>query len=358
MDKINLAWRYLKWYQDAITPFLDDYFQAKLSQAKRFGQVPYVALEHFYQLIQRGKKVRGAFMVLGYQLGGGLNEGLIIKTSLFIELLHTALLIHDDIMDQDQTRRGLAAGHVYLTQYAKERRHPNPSLFGLSNAITIADTAFYLSWQRLMESEFNDSLKVKTGRLYADYIIRLAYGQMLDVANLYQWHSDREEILKIFKYKTAEYTGSLPLILGYTLAGGVDDGIKQALRDYGLAFGWIFQIKDDILGIFGDPQKTGKGVGSDLVQAKNTILVWYVENRAKPRFRTKLAKLMGLKKLSLTQLDQAREIFTQSGAYDYAKQLADEYLDKGLKTIDKITQHKDQADLLKAFLYLAFKRDK
>ena len=179
---------------------------------------------------------------------------------------------------------------------------------------------------------------------------------MLDVSNVYGGDNDKEEILKIFKFKTAEYTGVLPLVLGFVLSGNKDEKIKQLLIKYGLAFGWIFQIQDDMLGVFGDQQKLGKPIGSDLAQAKNTLLVWYVENKADVKYKKELDQFMGLSKYSQKDIKTVQEIFKQSGAYDYAVDLMDKYLHQGLSLIPQITPNKQWQQTLESFLWLAWKR--
>ncbi len=353
MDKTKAAWEYLKKYQLAIKPILEVEIEKELKQAQKIGKVPKLALKHLGRLMHKGKKIRGAFSVLGYEIGGGSWNKSILKASLAMEILHTSLLIHDDIMDQDETRRGLDSMHVFLTHYAKQT---DPLWFGVSNAITIGDMGFYWAWQKLLESGFKPATLIKAAQIYTDYVIRVAYGQMLDVSNVYGGDNDKEEILKIFKFKTAEYTGVLPLVLGFVLSGNKDEKIKQLLIKYGLAFGWIFQIQDDMLGVFGDQQKLGKPIGSDLAQAKNTLLVWYVENKADVKYKKELGQFMGLSKYSQKDIKTVQEIFKQSGAYDYAVDLMDKYLHQGLSLIPQITPNKQWQQTLESFLWLAWKR--
>ncbi len=354
----SLAWQYLKDYQKKSQPYLAKYFGQEIKKASAIGRLPKESLDYFFQLCQKGKKIRGSLVELGYQISGGQEMEKIIDTSLFIELFHSAILIHDDIMDQDATRRGMASGHFYFADYGRKNNYPRPKHFGLANAITLADTGFYLSWQKLLNSGFQPELKLRAGRVLADFIIRLTYGQMLDIANNFSFHHPAEEILKIFNYKTAEYTGSLPLLIGSILAGRNKPKLEKKLVKYGLAFGWIFQIQDDILGIFGQAEKIGKPLGSDLIQAKNTILVWYVGQQEEKKYRLELEKLMAKKKTTSAEVAKAKQIFSQSGAYDYSRKLAKKYLDQGLKIIPAITSETKYQNLLKSFLYLAYNRQK
>ncbi len=366
IKKSQLAWEYLENYRRQALPLLELFFHKQKEEAKKVGELPAESLDYFHNLCRRGKFIRGAFITLGYHLGGGTKKGEILLPSLAIELFHTAILIHDDIMDEDNLRRGIKTAHTYFTDYARRTKIPQPEHFGLSQAITLADTGFYLSWQLLLESSFSSSLKLKAGQELAKYISRLTYGQMLDITNETSLttplsgpaaaEETLKRILKIFRYKTAEYTGSLPLILGYILAGGEEK--IEALYNYGLAFGWIFQIVDDLLGIFGQQEKLGKSLGSDLVQAKKTILVYYLLENDRQDLLNQLRKLLGKKKITPTDLEKAKQLFRDSAAYTKARQLSQTYLQEGLEMIPQLSSHSADQDLLESFLYLVLEREK
>ena len=366
IKKGQLAWEYLENYRRQALPLLDELFHTQKEEAKKVGKLPVESLNYFHDLCRRGKFIRGTFITLGYRLGGGTEKKKILLPSLAIELFHTAILIHDDIMDEDNLRRGIKTAHTYFADYARKTKIPRPEHFGLSQAITLADTGFYLSWQLLLESLFPPYLKLKAGQELAKYISRLTYGQMLDITNETSLTTNLPEpaaageilkkILKIFRYKTAEYTGSLPLILGYILAGGEEK--IEALYNYGLAFGWIFQIVDDLLGIFGQQEKLGKPLGSDLVQAKKTILVYYLLESGRQDLLDQLRELLGKETITPVDLEKAKQLFQDSAAYAKAQQLSQTYLQKGLEIIPQLSSHPTDQDLLKSFLYLVLEREK
>ena len=231
---ISLAQQYLKQYLQKTKPLFRAYLEKKMREAKRIGSLPAEVLKHFAAIAERGKKIRGALVVLGYQLAGGKDLVSIYDASLFIELFQAAILVHDDIMDKDVIRRGLPALH---------------KKYGVPLGICAGDVAFYLSWEKLLSSNFSSDRLIRASQLYAQYVIRLAHGQVLDVKNLSFRKTSESTILNILRFKTAEYTGVLPLLVGATL-GGMDDQKKlNSLKKFGLSLGWAFQIQDDILGL-------------------------------------------------------------------------------------------------------------
>ncbi len=363
-DKLLPAKDYLKEYRQKAIPELKKFFLQEKQRSQKIGQLPTESLDYFFKLCQRGKFIRGALIQLGYQLAGGKEKTKIVPLSLFIELFHTAILIHDDIMDEDKLRRGLPSAHSYFKDYGRKHSSPQANHFGISQAITLADTGFYLSWKILLDSSFPSSVKIKIGQLFSQYIVRLTYGQMLDLENIlpiFQQSGKKrgnklEDILKIFRYKTAEYTGSLPLLIGYLLGGGKKK--EKLLSTYGLSFGWIFQITDDLLGIFGDQKKIGKPLGSDLLQAKKTILMYYLLQKGNKKQLEEIGKLMKKKRLTLLDIKTAREIFQESGAYHQVLELNQKYLHQGLKIIPQLTSKPTYRQLLESFLYLAFERQR
>ncbi len=224
----SLAQQYLENYIQQTKSILQTYLQKKIKESMRIGEVPAEVLENFAAIVQRGKKVRGALVVLGYELAGGKDLKAIYDASLFIELFHTGVLIHDDIMDKDVMRRGLATIHTKL---------------GVSLAICAGDVAFYLSWDKLLASNFSSEKLVKASKLYAQYVIRLIHGQAIDIKNFSLDQATENNILNILKYKTAEYTGVLPLLIGATLAGLEEPKKLNLLKEYGISQGWAFKYK-------------------------------------------------------------------------------------------------------------------
>lgn len=335
---------------------IEEVIEKERQTAADIGAVPGEVMERFKDMALRGKKIRGALMLLGYRLAGGRDEDRLIRTSVFIELLHAGLLIHDDIMDRDDKRRGMVSMHKYFTDKAYEMDLTgNARHYGEAVAICGGDLAYFLSFKVLMEAGFPAERVVEAGRVYADYALRIAYGQLLDVTNTKIHLVSEKEILNVFKYKTAEYTGSLPLLLGAILAGEKDKQKLQRLHDYGVALGWAFQVQDDLLGMFGD-EEIGKPVGSDLREGKNTLLMLYLFKKGNKEQREFQKAVLGKNDISPDEVEKMKKILKESGVYDEVYQLGMGYVEEGQKLAEEITEDKGLQGILKALMSFMMER--
>jgi len=347
MDR-SLAKQYLKEYSLKTDNLFKAYLQNKIKKAGFFGKINRKLLNKLTVLAKRGKRIRGALVVLGYQIAGGKDLKSIYETSLFIELFHTGILVHDDIMDKDNHRRGLITFHK---EFGRINKH-----YGQSVAICAGDLAMYLSWEKLLSGNFSKQNLVKASRIYADYVIRLAHGQVMDVSNINIKDITEEDIMKIIKYKTAEYTSVLPLLIGATLGGLSDKKKLQGLKDYGLFLGLAFQIQDDILGIFGDKKKTGKPVGSDIKDGKITLLIFHGIKNGTDKEQSYLRQMLGNEHINRQDILKIRRLLKKTGSYAYVLNKAREYIKEGKKAIPKITKKKNFKDILESLMILMVER--
>ena len=276
-----------------------------------------------------GKKLRSALITLGYELAGKKYQGNIHHLGLLIELFHTALLIHDDIMDRDEKRRGEISLHTQFQQVGKKQHHPDPNHFGISMGINAGDLAFYLSWKMLSDSGFPAEQQTILGNLYSRYALRLIYGQAMDITNLPLSTINNEAILNIMRYKTAEYTGVLPLIIG-AIVGGADEKELEKLKKYGLALGWAFQIQDDLLGLFGDTKQTGKPVGADIREGKKTLLMLELFNQKDATIKKRQKELLGEKNITEKEIDEMKNLLITTGVYEKVKQQGWDYVNEAI----------------------------
>lgn len=353
----KLAKQYLAEYLKKTNPLFEKYLQEKIKQAQSMGKIPGELVKNYAAMARRGKKIRGALIVLGYQIGGGKDLESIYDTSLFIELFHTGILAHDDFMDQDNLRRGLPTLHKQFEKLGtKFKLSVLSTHYGESMAVNAGDFAFYLSWQKLLNGNFSPERLLRAGKIYADYIICLAEGQALDISNVNFENITEQGILKVIRYKTAEYTGVLPLLVGATLAGMDNERKIQALRNYGLALGWAFQIQDDILGTYGDEEKTGKPLGSDLREGKITLLTFHLMKQGTGKQRLYIKKLLNDKKVTEKDLLKTRKMLKEAGSYDYVVKLGWKYVEKGKQVIPVVTQNQRLKMILESLLIYMMER--
>lgn len=349
--------QFLKSYYKDSQPIIEKFLNTREKEAAKVSSITKDMIKRFQVLSQAGKRVRGALIMLAYQASGGKNQKAILEASTFIELFHTGILIHDDIMDEAKLRRGIPTIHEqYIKVGKKEKVKILPEQYGSSMAIDLGITAYYLSWQVLLNAKFPAENILNASKIYAEYIERLTYGQALDVTNGALKKIDRKAVLNVLKYKTAEYTGVLPLLLGAAFAGLKDKTKLQAFIDYGLAFGWAFQIQDDILGIFAEDEETGKDSLGDLREGKNTLLMVHLSKNGTPSDKSFLKKVLGNPKATSKDLRKVREMLTRVGSLEYAKKTGWDFVKKGDKAIQKFTKDKKLQDIFSSLLHFLMER--
>ena len=355
----DLGKMFLKDYVAKTRDFLSQTVMTEMELAKKLGDVPYLYMKHFHDMVLEGKGIRGALVVLGYMLGGGIDLEQIYKASTFIEIFHSGILVQDDFMDCDPLRRGLSTMHKIFEDVGKKLGvKTTPSHYGNSIAVDVGDISFYLSWQVLLNSGFSDDLLIKAGRFYSKYVIRLVHGQSLDITYTGLENATEEAILNVLWTKSGEYTSLLPLIVGYTLAGGNDATVLEAINSYAKCFGWAFQIQDDYLGLFGDEKVLGKPIGSDIREGKNTLFVLQLRKNGSPSILKFLNGVLGNKNISQKDVFEMRRTLRESGALDVVLQQGWDYVVEGKKYIFKMTNDKRIQETLKSLLIYMMERTK
>jgi geranylgeranyl diphosphate synthase type I len=243
-----------------------------------------------------GKRLRPRLAAWGYRAGGQELDDAMVRTAAALELLHTFALIQDDVMDGSTTRRGRPASHVNLACEAEVA----PERFGPSAAILLGDLALIWADQLLVGSGFPPERLARGLTVYNELRTEVTLGQYLDVLAAHSRRVTEEEALTVNRYKTASYTVQRPIQLGLALAGAGDE-LLHAVSGYAIPAGIAFQLRDDVLGAFGDPDVTGKPSGEDLRERKPTWL----------RART---LHLGPEAESVTDVGRLRELVVESGA--------------------------------------------
>ncbi len=321
----------LKQYAKRTDPLLSDFFQSQKSQTPKSLEYAHQMLENLEDFCTRGgKRLRPALVYYGYKLLGGDDSKDILKASLAMELVHAFLLIHDDIMDQSNLRRGKATLH-------KLYENGNSQRFGESMGILAGDLSFCLAFQLLLSTNFSSKQKTQVLQRLQDTIINTIYGQELDIRLETNGLSKPSEILDVYRLKTAQYTFECPLHIGAMLAGANQEDLK-IISDYSIPAGIAFQIKDDILGMFGDQKKTGKPVGSDLQQGKQTLLIAKALQKANKAQREKIRCALGNRDLTKKELVEIRRVIEKAGALEFAEKLAKKYITQTKQALKKFSK--------------------
>lgn len=276
-----------------------------------------------------GKRLRPILMIAAYRAVGGMDEDAILSASTCLELTQTMLLIHDDIMDRSELRRGRPAVHAafarrYGDARSECRRAIDPEHFGLALAIAAGDLAGQLALRALISAPFAAECHTRALATYTAMTRDVCYGQVLDMhacdANLKLREHD---VLTIHRYKTARYTTEGPMHLGAVLACA-DDTVLEQLSRYALPLGLAFQLQDDVLGVFGSENETGKSADADLKEGKRTLLVLKALEWGSARQQAALHAVLGNDQATAAQFEEARQAIEASGARRYCQQRATE----------------------------------
>jgi geranylgeranyl diphosphate synthase type I len=263
-----------------------------------------------------GKRLRGSFCIAGWQAAGGNGNGeAVVDVAAALEVLHAFALIHDDVMDGSAHRRGRPALHRQLqAQYLASGGTGDSRRYGEGLAVLVGDAA--LAWaDRLLAPH-----RPAVGDIWDELRVELTMGQYLDVVTASAPSAVTASVpaavggtaALIGLLKSARYTVTRPLQLGAAVAGRVDD-VGDTLASFGDPVGEAFQMRDDLLGVFGDPSVTGKPAGADLREAKNTLLLEVARHRTPATGRRLLARV-GTLELTDGDIERLRELFVNCGA--------------------------------------------
>ncbi len=333
----NEAKKLLAQFKREFDPQVEKYLNQVLEEVRRRDFFTAEILEYVKKIVLAGgKRIRPAFMYWGYLGMGGKEKEKILKTAIGIELVHIFLLIHDDIIDRDDKRHGMDTLHFKYKKWGKKIfPRSDSSHFGNSIALVAGDIVAALGNQVIFNSAFESRLIMKALFKLQEIISLTALGEIQDIYVEYQGKASEEEILQMYKHKTAGYTVEGPLHLGAILAGASDDYLKE-LSALAIPLGIAFQIRDDILGIFGNEEKLGKPVGSDIKEGKQTLLVSRAWKKANSDQRKILTNILGKKDLSHEDIENFRSVIISSGALRYAEDMVKKNIQESQRIIRKI----------------------
>ena len=312
---------------------IEIYLDSVIKEAEETDIFMVTILKYFKKtILAGGKRIRPIMMYWGYVGAGGKNHKAIIKASISIELIHAFLLIHDDIIDRDDLRRGKKTIHAKYRDYHKKFLVGDDSEhFGTSIGVISGDFVYSLGNQVLFASDFAPELIIKALNKMQNIVGLTCVGEIQDVYMEYSKNVEEGDILKMYENKTARYTFDGPLKLGAMLAGA-DDKFCDALTKFAVPIGIAFQVHDDILGVFGNEKKIGKPVGSDISEGKKTFLVARAYKNATKVQKNELSGLLGKKDLLLSDVEKFRDVVVATGARDEV----DQYTNKLLLDAEKV----------------------
>lgn len=294
-------------------------------------------------LLSGGKRLRPAFCYWGFH-GAAVDvdaatESGVVAAAAALELFQAAALLHDDVMDDSDTRRGQPAAHRrFAALHAEQGWSGSAERYGLAGAVLAGDLCLAWSDELFTRSGLEAGALARGRRVFDLMRTQLMAGQYLDM--LEQASSARsgvegavERARRVLTFKSAKYSVEHPLLLGAALA----DAPEPLAADYsrfGLALGEAFQLRDDVLGVFGDPSVTGKPAGDDLREGKRTVLVGLALQRATPAQAEVVDRLLGVPDLDETGITALQEVLVATGALEGVERMISEQVDLACTTLD------------------------
>jgi geranylgeranyl diphosphate synthase type I len=312
--------------RDRISRLLASFLSKKRPQLAIVNSLGPDAADRLLDFALQGKMLRGCLVALGYALacreGVPSTPEVAIAAGAAMELFQSGLLVHDDIMDRDVTRRGKATLSSQYAELAALEGSADPVHSGVALGICAGDVAYFLAFEILASLEASPAALRQVIALAARELTAVGVAQMQDVA----WGSshgavDRADILRMYTFKTSRYTFSLPLMTGGILAGARPH-LLDLLETLGETAGNMFQIRDDELGLYGDEEELGKPVGSDVREGKKTLLHSALLAHASEKERQRLERVFGNRESSEADLAFVRELADAYGVKASVDQVA------------------------------------
>jgi geranylgeranyl diphosphate synthase type I len=311
---------------------------------------PFSALRDL--VLAGGKRLRPAFCHWAYVgAGGSAEDPAVVDAGAALELLHTFALVHDDIMDGSATRRGTDTIHVlFESGHALDGWRGEARRFGEGVAILVGDLAFVYADQLLAGAP------PAAHQVFTELRIEVNVGQFLDLLGTARGRANEETARRISRFKSGKYTVERPLHLGAALAGRLDE-LAVPLSGYGLPLGEAFQLRDDLLGVFGDEDVTGKPVGEDLREGKPTLLYAMAVEQASEADAGVLARY-GAADLDEDEVAALQDVLLSSGAVETIEGNIDRLVAEAVEALDGAGLTEEARESLVELAYFVAGRDR
>lgn len=327
----------LEAFKSELDPLIDEHFDQFLSERKDFSPLVIDSIEKIrIQTARGGKRLRASLMYYAYILLRGKETEKVMRASVLIEILQAYILWMDDIMDKADLRRGGPTTHkMYEEDHRKKYSRGDPEHFGISLGMNLGLITPHMVEMEFAKLQFPEKVVLRFIGKVNEHLMYTGFGQLHDVVSEVDDDITEEDADRILRWKSAAYTYELPIHAGAILAGATDDDL-DLLSEYAIPAGCGFQVQDDILGMFGDEKKFGKSVGSDITEGKRTILILEAYKNGTPDQKKKLDSILGKPDLTEERLKKVQAIVRDTGAYDYSKKKAEDYVSQSLKALEKM----------------------
>ena len=308
-------------------------------------------------LLDSGKRLRPLFAYAGFTAAGGSLEKPVVRAMAALELLQACALIHDDLMDGSDTRRGKPSIHRHFESiHVQDELDGFAPQYGLSAAVLLGDLALVWSDQMINSAGLTTEQFARVFPYYNEMRVELMAGQFLDIHEQTQKTTSVDRSMKIARYKSGKYTIERPLHLGAAMSSTSSPQLFAALSAYGLPLGEAFQLRDDLLGVFGDPSVTGKPAGDDLREGKRTVLIAMTNDRQSEAQREIARKHFGKPDLDAQGVEILREIIESTGARAELEATIERLTDQALTAAQSAVFTEDGNAMLAELANVATKR--
>ncbi|GAA3586576.1 polyprenyl synthetase family protein [Klugiella xanthotipulae] len=269
------------------------------------------------------------------------NYSAILQVASALELFHAAALVHDDVIDNSDTRRGTPAAHLRFERLHRDGGwRGDPAEFGRASAILLGDLLQFWSDELFSDGihELSDPAAARRARAHFNQMrTDVGVGQYLDLLEEHVWgeaaHEEQlERSTRVLVYKSAKYSVEAPLLIGAAL-GGASAAAETALSAFGLPLGVAFQLRDDLLGVFGDSAVTGKPSGDDLREGKQTVLIALARRTMPPAQQRAMDDLLGNATLDESQIVQLQNAIRESGAYESVEKMIEDNVERAQRAL-------------------------
>ena len=327
---------YIKLYKSKINKSIKLIINKKIENIKNPFLIDYYTelLDYF---LSGGKRLRPLVCIASYNAFNKGKDEKVIYPSVGVEFLHNASLIHDDIIDKDDFRRNNPTFHYRFREYCEKNnlKKVEKDHFGTSMGIIGGDVAYFLGLDAFYQNKFDPNKNLKAINYYKEAFYNLCNGVLIELIMVNEDSIKMQDYIEMISLKTGALIQK-SMLIGATYSGAKDEYLTY-LSNYGTNLGIIFQIVDDILGTFGDESITGKPIDGDIREGKKTCLLIEALEKSDKNKRNRILQLIGNEDITLTEIEEVRDLFREVNAIDSCKELANKYNNLAKDELEKIS---------------------
>lgn len=335
---------YTKKYIPQINNAIKSIYEKKLNNVEnKFLKDYYSELKDYF--LSGGKRIRPLLCIATFNAFNKNQDDRIVFPSVGVEFLHNASLIHDDIIDRDDYRRGKPAFHFRFRNYHQKYKLKKMMDVEFGNSIGIigGDSAFFLGMEAYLFNDFDKILNLNAIKLYEQAFIDIANGVLIEIDMVNQKNLIISDYIKMISLKTGALLEK-SILIGANYAN-VEEKVLKELSIYGTNLGIIFQIIDDILGTFGDEKITGKPADGDIREGKKTCLLIDALNNLEYHDKINLEKLIEKSDMTKYEVQSVRDLFLKADVINSCRALANSYFQEARLSLDKLSNVLNQAEM-------------